>query len=216
MTGLGAGFWVVNCRALVVSSPLFTKRNSSSNKQQTQVANSPSNSTLTMAGNNNQAEVIDLVDVNEHSFTIAGNPPPMPRARSSRSSKHFYNSTKVNKATTAFRADIQMTLPETRQGLLFAAGDSISTTIQFYIRRPDKDFVSSNRPRAMLKRVALGRSASPTGPDVDNLAKFVLDALNGLVYPDDRQIVKLVVLKLRDNEGECHGRTVVNLERYVE
>ena len=32
-------------------------------------------------------------------------------------------------------------------------------------------------------------------PDADNLAKAILDALNGVAYPDDAQIVKLTVRK---------------------
>ena len=32
-------------------------------------------------------------------------------------------------------------------------------------------------------------------PDTDNIAKVVLDSLNGIAYKDDKQIVKLIVLK---------------------
>ena len=145
-----------------------------------------------MTGINNQAEVIDLVDVNEHSFTIPGNPPPMPRARTS---KHFYNGNRISNKTAAFRAGTQRALPQTRQGVLFGVEDSISIAIMFYVLRPEKDFVSSNRTR-LLQRLALARSAPPTGPDIDSLTKFVLDALTGLVYPDDHQLVKLAVCKV--------------------
>lgn len=34
--------------------------------------------------------------------------------------------------------------------------------------------------------------------DVDNLAKTVLDALNGWAYPDDKHVVSLVALKYQD------------------
>lgn len=33
-------------------------------------------------------------------------------------------------------------------------------------------------------------------PDCDNIAKIILDALNGVAYDDDRQVVELIVLKL--------------------
>lgn len=32
-------------------------------------------------------------------------------------------------------------------------------------------------------------------PDLDNLIKFYLDAINGVVYPDDRQIASLKAIK---------------------
>lgn len=37
-------------------------------------------------------------------------------------------------------------------------------------------------------------------PDVDNLAKSVLDALNGIAYPDDSQIVSLNIKKVYAEE----------------
>jgi Holliday junction resolvase RusA-like endonuclease len=46
-------------------------------------------------------------------------------------------------------------------------------------------------------------------PDVDNLAKFVLDALTGLLYRDDEQVVKLSAIKLIDTEEPFGGRTVI-------
>ena len=35
----------------------------------------------------------------------------------------------------------------------------------------------------------------PTKADFDNYTKFICDAMNGVVYRDDRQIIKAVVLK---------------------
>jgi Holliday junction resolvase RusA-like endonuclease len=44
---------------------------------------------------------------------------------------------------------------------------------------------------------------------VDNLAKFVLDSLNGLLYDDDRQVCSLHATRLLDNDGLCLGSTEV-------
>ena len=35
-----------------------------------------------------------------------------------------------------------------------------------------------------------------TKPDGDNILKVVLDALNGLAYDDDRQVVKMCIIKV--------------------
>ena len=32
-------------------------------------------------------------------------------------------------------------------------------------------------------------------PDMDNIAKIILDSLNGLAYLDDKQVTKLVIWK---------------------
>lgn len=41
-------------------------------------------------------------------------------------------------------------------------------------------------------------------PDADNIAKAVLDALNGVVWLDDRQVVELVVLKAYGKEDKVN------------
>ena len=51
-------------------------------------------------------------------------------------------------------------------------------------------------------------------PDIDNLAKFVMDGLNGLIYFNDSQVIKFVTYKLLDSEGDCEGRTVVQVHEY--
>ena len=45
-------------------------------------------------------------------------------------------------------------------------------------------------------------------PDVDNIAKAILDSLNGLPYKDDNQVAELVVRK----EYGLENRIIVELE----
>jgi Holliday junction resolvase RusA-like endonuclease len=42
---------------------------------------------------------------------------------------------------------------------------------------------------------ALQGDLIPGKPDLDNVAKAVLDALNGVIYADDKQVIKLVAEK---------------------
>ena len=42
---------------------------------------------------------------------------------------------------------------------------------------------------------ALAGELVPGKPDLDNVAKAVLDALNGVIYLDDKQVIKLVAEK---------------------
>lgn len=39
-----------------------------------------------------------------------------------------------------------------------------------------------------------------TRPDIDNLLKFIIDAMKGLVYKDDSQIVALSTMKINNKE----------------
>jgi len=47
-------------------------------------------------------------------------------------------------------------------------------------------------------------------PDVDNVAKLLLDAMNGVCYVDDGQVADLRVRTLWARQGEC-GRVVVEV-----
>ena len=52
--------------------------------------------------------------------------------------------------------------------------------------------------------------------DVDNLAKFILDSLNGMVYADDKQVASIHATKYYDNEGLCLGSTLVFIKNLKE
>lgn len=45
-------------------------------------------------------------------------------------------------------------------------------------------------------------------PDTDNVAKIVLDALNGIAYHDDAQIVQLTVLKRYSTEPKVKVKLI--------
>lgn len=47
-------------------------------------------------------------------------------------------------------------------------------------------------------------------PDVDNIAKGVMDALNGVAYADDRQVVSLSVLKCDRTRNPTRMRVTVS------
>jgi Holliday junction resolvase RusA-like endonuclease len=61
------------------------------------------------------------------------------------------------------------------------------------------------RPAKVPKKLGTDRIAKSTKPDLDNLAKGVLDALNGLAYHDDGQVCELKIVKYHAAEGETPG-----------
>jgi Holliday junction resolvase RusA-like endonuclease len=54
-------------------------------------------------------------------------------------------------------------------------------------------------------------SSWPTRPDLDNLDKFVLDALQGLIFENDSQIVSQTISKSYDWNPPFAGRTEVHI-----
>ena len=138
---------------------------------------------------------------------VHGKPKPLPRMRHWRNG--FWNP--AGEAMSAFRVQTLMQNPACNYGVVFGRGVAVVVTIHFYMRRPNSDFRRGDRFGGLRDMVARFR---PIRPDIDNLAKFVLDGLNGLVYTDDSQVVKLVLYKLMDSEGQCNGRTVVEVSLF--
>ena len=63
-------------------------------------------------------------------------------------------------------------------------------------------------PKYKRKMIEEGTLYPIVKPDIDNVAKAILDALNGVVYKDDNQIVELHIKKLYSDEP----RVIVKIE----
>ncbi len=103
----------------------------------------------------------------------------------------------------------------------------ISVQIISRMKRPNKHFVANKPGPGRLRQPpsnldSEGNAIHPrdrpayvashlqvTRTDVDNLAKFVLDSLNGVLYTDDRQVASLTVTKVYDDEEPFTGSTDV-------
>lgn len=70
----------------------------------------------------------------------------------------------------------------------------IKAEIKAYFRIP-KSFSKKKR-----KLIELGELRPTKKPDTDNIAKSVLDSLNGIAYKDDSSIVELKVSKYFDDQ----------------
>ena len=66
------------------------------------------------------------------------------------------------------------------------------------------------RPEAF----SLEETMVPIKPDVDNLSKFLLDALTGVLFDDDAQVVELRMFKIRDSVGLCNGRVALDVRPF--
>ena len=155
-------------------------------------------------------EVIDLT-IEHDGFTaiVTGQPMEMPRPRLG---SHFYNP--ARNLMNAFARSVREQIPELSSGILFERNQPSAVDIAFYMRRPNHDFRGRIRGNGRLKTTS--SVVTPCKPDIDNLAKFVLDSLKGVAYADDSQVVKLVLYKIMDTEGECNGATKVHIKRFNE
>lgn len=118
-------------------------------------------------------------------LTIPGNPVAQGRPRGYRRGKHigFYDDPKSKdwKKTVAVHAQAYLV------GRVWELiGTAIKLQIVFRILRP--------------KSVSIKKRPEPiTRPDLDNLVKAVKDALNGVLWRDDSQIIELEAKKVYDD-----------------
>ena len=144
-------------------------------------------------------EVILLGVIRPVKFVIPGNPQALPRSRKGKYG--WYNP--ASGRIKSLRAYLKSMAPD----VYFGKEVPVAVTINFYLRRPDRDFVGGSRGGSLKSKSAY----SPNGPDIDNLAKYILDALTGIIFYDDKQVVKLVAYKMRDSKGFCEGMTEVEV-----
>lgn len=76
-----------------------------------------------------------------------------------------------------------------KYGAIQPAEQPLEVNIVFYMPIP-KSY--SKKQKA---EILSGRLKHTKKPDIDNLIKSVLDALNGLAYADDSQIIKVTAVK---------------------
>jgi Holliday junction resolvase RusA-like endonuclease len=154
-------------------------------------------------------------------FTIRGKPCVLERprftSRVSRLASHVFSPS--GKYKTDFRkacADI-FTHHSVVAGSI-PIEEHVKVCIVIRERRPMNDFIgqgrsgrSFNRLRALARRL-LGKGHG----DVDNYAKFVLDALEGICYENDKQVALLTAVRVLDNDGKCFGAVDVVVKKFSE
>ena len=132
-------------------------------------------------------------------FVVKGIPKALKRARVS-SKGTFYDPSKKDKQ------DFLLQCKNHAPGAPLKG--EVRIWITFYFKRPKSHYVSNN-PKNKLKNTA--PVAHTSKPDLDNLVKFVLDALNGSFYIDDSQIHKIEALKKYHSENNSTQISIVNL-----
>ena len=123
-------------------------------------------------------------------FFVPGKPVPMARPRVTRTG-HAY----TPKACAEYKAIVAAAAREAMKGREMLT-DAVQVRVGFYFPIPK----SWRAGKALAARH--GMFPHTARPDLDNLYKAVTDAMNGIVYKDDSQIIFCTVGKrYRDKAG---------------
>lgn len=114
-------------------------------------------------------------------FTVPGQPQGKARARTTK-----YGSYTPEK-TVLYENYIKLCYQQKHYG---CTDRPVEISISAYFEPPKS--VSKVQRQAMLN----GLVHHTKKPDIDNIAKVVLDALNGIAYKDDKQVISLIVNKM--------------------
>ena len=118
-----------------------------------------------------------------YSFTVDGNIQPKERPRVKR-----FNG-RITTYTPAKTKLYESKVKASYNGSMYAENTPLKVMIVAYMPIPKS--TSKKQHEAMLS----GRIRPTKTPDADNIAKSICDALNGVAYKDDKQIIRLTVEK---------------------
>jgi Holliday junction resolvase RusA-like endonuclease len=124
-------------------------------------------------------------------FSVEGDPVGKQRPRFTKTGRTY-----TPKKTTDYESQI-------KAQALSAMGPSepLETPVAVYIYINHAIPASYSKKR---KEACLNCLERPKKPDLDNVAKAYLDAMNGIVYKDDVQVVSLHVTKRYDTIASVH------------
>lgn len=131
-------------------------------------------------------------------LTILGE--PMGKQRPKFSSVGNFVKTYTPKETTNYESKVVNAYREQYNGKIFDTHQELYATIVAYFPITKQHYRFHKKTNSVdLDKVGeqmkLGKVSHIKKPDCDNIAKICLDALNDIAYPDDSQIVCLLVLK---------------------
>lgn len=131
-------------------------------------------------------------------FTIYGPPQGKARARTVRNRATGKTMSYTPEKTAVYENLVRMEYQAQCKDTWFTAQMEISAVIEAYYPIP----ASISEKRKELMRC--GANCPTKKPDCDNIAKVILDALNGIAYRDDAQIVTLIVHKFYSDAPRVH------------
>jgi len=123
-----------------------------------------------------------------YTFTVYGKPQPKQRPRFNRRTGTAY----TPKETHEYERDVRLSFRGKYPQAVKMLG-SVSVSIDAYFEPP------KGASKIMREKMLSGEVRPAKKPDADNLIKSICDAMNGVAYVDDGQVVSVSCRKLYSN-----------------
>lgn len=149
-----------------------------------------------------------MSEMYEWKFVFKGTPVPKDRPRATVINGHAVIYTP--RRTHSFEIDIAVQAREQHPDKRLLNGP-ISLSVKFFLPYP-----MSYRTKPKMELVRQGLVVPSKKPDLDNLTKTYLDALNGVLWIDDCQIISMLVSKEYTLEEEGYTELTVTGDSLVE
>jgi len=134
---------------------------------------------------------------------VAGLPVPQGSTRAFSRGGRIHTTNDPTGRIERWRGDIRTAVRDVAPAA--PASDPVAMRMSFRMPRPAKHFLPATKSRPEPELRADAPHWVPSGADVDKLARAVLDALTGVVYVDDSQVVSIVAAKRYVAPGEGPG-----------
>lgn len=137
----------------------------------------------------------------EVSFSVPGKPQGKARARTVKNRKTGNSFSYTPEQTILYENQIKSMYIGQAKGYLFERGTPVAIRMTARFLPPAS--TSKKKQRQMLE----GEILPQKKPDIDNIVKTVLDALNGVAYQDDTQVIQVSAVKVY-SAVECVDVTI--------
>lgn len=128
------------------------------------------------------------------SFTIPGEPAGKARARTFFDHRVNHVVSKTPGKTVAYETLVRICYQKATNGHYFPDDTPLCVGIKAYFG------MAKRTPKSKIGLMLVGRIRPIKKPDLDNISKIILDALNKTAYKDDAAIVLLVAQKYYSND----------------
>ena len=140
-----------------------------------------------------------------YTFTLLGKPIAKKRPRFVKETGHVYDPN----ASDEGRALWDLTLQARELGLVEPLEGPLHVSFSFTFARPKSHYGSGRNSNKLKDSAPL--HADKINKDFDNMAKFYADAMNKVIYDDDKQIVASSITKQYKSYARQKEGTIINV-----